>query len=581
MVFLTAPSRHGRDRKGPLLCFKEAAMKTGRFMRLSPCAFIAFAWLTGCGSSNATVPESDALLARQSVIAPCDASNLTDTTCLPPEPTIPTGCFTVAAPRTVTPTVAGGTDTFVPEGELDYLDSLDNGLITPWFAQGYRCVEQTTGAKGANAFLIGQLKLTSYQTLVIDKGVTVYASRNPLSYGPGCVVTDERTAVTDTSAIGDFYFDCGAVLMATGDHVAIMGEGTIDGQGGEPLIGVPSPTNDIDTAVDPTIPPGSFSWWNVSDFQRHDTGAMGAGPGSAPNPALVRVDNATNFVLYKVHLYNSPFFHVELNSDRFLVWGVDIRTPYGQTSSAGQMLSNYIARNTDGIDPGAATGVTQNGYIVGTTISTGDDMIALKGLSTGGSNNIVIAHNHFGTGHGMSIGSGTIQGITNVHVYDLSMDGDVPVDPLTSGSDINGLRIKSYAGAGGWVRNVLFEDVCTRDEAYPIGITASYTANPMIYPLGVPPDFENITVNNFHQIDVNGPQHATLVTVDVEGDTLHTATVAFNNVWVETSHGKKGGPALTVAATATLTGTMNVGAPPAGMDSCAGKTWWPTAPTIP
>ncbi|HEY4016382.1 MAG TPA: glycosyl hydrolase family 28 protein [Polyangiaceae bacterium] len=557
-------------------------MKTGPFIRLFGCAFIASGWLTGCGSSNAPVPESDLLLAQESVIAPCDASNLTDTTCLPPEPKLPSGCFTVAAPRTVTPTVEGGTNTFVPEGELDYLDKLDNSLITPWFAQGYRCVELATGPNGANAFLIGQLKLTSYQTLVIDKGVTVYASRNPLSYGAGCVVTDERAAVTDTAATGDMFFDCGGVIMATGDHVAIMGEGTIDGQGGEPLIGVPSPTNDIDTAADPAIAPGAFSWWNVSDFQRHDTGAMGAGPGSAPNPALVRVDNATNFVLYKVHLYNSPFFHVELNSDRFLVWGVDIHTPYGATSSAGQLLSNYVARNTDGIDPGAATGVTQNGYIVGTTISTGDDMIALKGLATGGANNIVIAHNHFGTGHGMSIGSGTILGVTNVHVYDLTMDGDVPVDPLTSGSDINGLRIKSYAGAGGWVRDILFEDVCTRDEAYPIDITASYTANPMIFPLGVPPDFEDITVKDFHQIDVNGPQHATEVTVDVEGDTTHTATVTFDNVWVEQSHGKKGGPVLTVASTATLTGTMNTGAPPAGSDdSCAGKSWWPTAPTIP
>jgi polygalacturonase len=556
-------------------------MKTERFMRLLGCASIASVWLTGCGSSNAPVPESDLLRARESVIAPCDSSDLTDTTCLPPEPKIPSGCFTVAAPRTVKPTAEGGTNTLVPESELDYLDNLDNSLITSWFAQGYECVELTTGPNGANAFLIGQLKLTSYQTLVIDKGVTVYASRNPQSYGAGCFAMDQRRAVTDTSAIGDMYFDCGGVIMATGDHVAVMGEGTIDGQGGEPLIGVIPPTNDINTVANPAIVPGSFAWWNVSDFQRHDTRAMGSGPGSAANPAIVRVDNATNFILYKLHLYNSPFFHVELNSDRFVVWGVDIRSPYGTTSSAGQMLSNYIARNTDGIDPGAGTGVTQNGYIVGTTISTGDDMIALKGNEKGGANNIVIAHNHFGTGHGMSLGSGTIQGITNVHVYDLTMDGDVPVDPLTSGSDINGLRIKSYAGAGGWVRNVVFEDVCTRDEAFPIGISASYTANPIVYPLGVPPDFENISVRNFHQIDENGPQHPTQVTVNVEGDTTHTATVTFDNVWVEPSHGKKGGPVLSVASTATLTGTMNTGTPPAGSDSCTGKTWWPTAPTIP
>jgi polygalacturonase len=181
----------------------------------------------------------------------------------------------------------------------------------------------------------------------------------------------------------------------------------------------------------------------------------------------------------------------------------------------------------------------------------------------------------------MSLGSATIQGITNVHVYDLTMDGDVPCDPNTGGSDFNGLRIKSYTGAGGFVKNILFEDVCTRDEAFPIGITASYTANPIVDPAGVPPDFQNISVKNFHQIDVSGPQHATQVAINVEGDSAHTATVAFDNVWVETSHGKKGGPVLTVASTATLTGTMNIGTPPAGSDACTGKTWWPAAPTIP
>jgi polygalacturonase len=297
---------------------------------------------------------------------------------------------------------------------------------------------------------------------------------------------------------------------------------------------------------------------------------------------LIQVDNASNFVLYEVHLYNSPFFHVQLNSDKFVVWGIDVHTPYGATSSAGQAVSNYVARNTDGIDPGAATGVTQDGYILGSTVSTGDDMVAIKGNAQGGANNIVIAHNHFGTGHGMSLGSGTIQGITNVHVYDLTIDGDVPVDTNTGGSDLNGLRIKSYAGQGGWVKNILFEDVCTRDEVYPIGITANYTSNPIVDPAGVPPDFQNITVQDFHQINVNGPQHADPVTVDVEGDSTHQATVTFANVWVETSTGKKGGPVLTVASTATLTGTMNIGAPPAGTyDACTGKTWWPAVPTLP
>lgn len=64
-------------------------------------------------------------------------------------------------------------------------------------------------------------------------------------------------------------------------------------------------------------------------------------------------------------------------------------------------------------------------------------------------------------------------------------------------------------------------------------------------------------------------------------NTRFGATVTFDNVWVDQSTGSNGGPVLTMASTATLTGTMNTGDPPSGGDPCSGKTWWPTAPTIP
>ena len=532
---------------------------------------------TGLGGASGT---GGATSTGPSVLGTCDPSNLTDMTCLPPEPVLPTGCAKVPAPRTVATAPndksAGSKNTLVPESATE---TLDNAAITAGFA-GKSCVELTVGAGGANAFLIGRLELTTGQSLVIDQGVTVFASRNPKSFGATCVVIDPTGAVTDTSVPADAQYDCGGVIMATGDHVSVMGKGSIDGQGGEPLIGVSPPTMDIDTVDNPTVADGTFSWWNVSDFQRHDKRATGSGPGSAPNPALIAVSNATNFVLYGLNLYNSPFFHVQLNSDKFVVWGINLLTPSNASSSGGQALSNYIARNTDGIDPGAAKGITQNGYIVGNRVSTGDDMVAIKGDAQGGANNIVIAHNHFGTGHGLSLGSSTINGITNVHAYDITIDGDVPVDPNTGSSDLNGLRIKSYDGNGGFVKHVLFEDICTRDEAYPIYITASYDANPLVNPAGVSPDFEDITVKNFHQINVNGPQHPFQTTVSVEGDSAHKATVTFENVYVETSTGKKGGPVLTVASTATLTGTMNIGAPPSN-DPCTGKTWWPAAAVVP
>ncbi len=72
-------------------------------------------------------------------------------------------------------------------------------------------------------------------------------------------------------------------------------------------------------------------------------------------------------------------------------------------------MSPHISRNTDGMDPGE-TNVATCGVMAYNTISTGDDHIALKGGHW--VSGVLIAHNHFGTGHGMSIGSETYGGVT-------------------------------------------------------------------------------------------------------------------------------------------------------------------------
>ena len=95
-----------------------------------------------------------------------------------------------------------------------------------------------------------------------------------------------------------------------------------------------------------------------------------------------------------------------------------VKTPSKTANSQGTALTPSGAHNTDGIDPGEAA---SNGYIVCSKISDGDDQIAIKGGT--GVDGLTIAHDHFGAGHGMSIGSETNGGVSNVDVYDLSIDG--------------------------------------------------------------------------------------------------------------------------------------------------------------
>src|SRR5262249_51817009 len=145
---------------------------------------------------------------------------------------------------------------------------------------------------------------------------------------------------------------------------------------------------------------------------------------------LIVASHADDFTLYRIRLKNSPNFHVTFSGNGFTAWGVVIKTP-------------KTARNTDGIDPGNATNVT----ITHCFIDDGDDNVAIKAGRPGPTSHMTLAHNHFYSGHGMSIGSETDGGASAVLVTDLSIEG----------AD-NGIRIKSNSSRGGLVNHVVYED---------------------------------------------------------------------------------------------------------------------------
>jgi polygalacturonase len=109
--------------------------------------------------------------------------------------------------------------------------------------------------------------------------------------------------------------------------------------------------------------------------------------------------------------------------------------------------------------------------------------------------NLTIAYNHFGTGHGLSIGSETNAGVSGISVYDLTIDGSIP----TGGSrapDVNGLRIKSDASHGGAVDDVSYSDICVCDLNNPILMNPDYST---VSGSSIP-QFTNITVKDSHAL---------------------------------------------------------------------------------
>jgi len=325
------------------------------------------------------------------------------------QPTVPASCIVLPATLTLSrgdTTLAAGDETRLDTRRIQ--EALDRCART---GTGKRAVIlRTRGA--ANAFVSGPLGLRSNVTLVIDSGVTLFASRDARQFE----VSRGSCGVVAKTGRGCHALLDGSAITGAG----VMGPGTIDGRGWAKMIGRDS------------------SWWDLAEAAR--TG------GSQNNPRLIQVVNGRDFTLYDVTLKNGPMFHVYFSGDGFTAWGVTIDTPKS-------------ARNTDGIDPAAATNVT----IAHSYISTGDDHVAIK-AGAGPTSNVTIAHNHFYAGHGMSIGSETNAGVAHVRVTDLSIDG----------AD-DGLRIKSDHSRGGTVTDVVYEDVCIRATKEPLVFDTYYS----------------------------------------------------------------------------------------------------------
>jgi polygalacturonase len=283
-------------------------------------------------------------------------------------------------------------------------------------------------------FLSGPLTLRSGVTLVIDANTSLAASTDPRLYDiiPGsCGILGEHGTGCKPLLGGNDISDSG-----------IMGDGSIDGRGGARILGQ------------------TVTWWQLA----HTAKVLDK---YQKVPGLLDLSRVRNFTLYRITLRDSAAHHVVIHdSDGFTAWGVKIMTP-------------ETARNTDGIDPVSSTNVT----IAHCYIHAGDDSVAIGSRQGTPASHVSILDNHFYTGHGMSIGSGTGGGVSQVLVRNLSIDGAT-----------NGIRIKSDPSRGGLVKDIRYENVCIRNVTNPIVLTPRYTnfSGELI------PEYRDITLRNVH-----------------------------------------------------------------------------------
>jgi polygalacturonase len=172
-------------------------------------------------------------------------------------------------------------------------------------------------------------------------------------------------------------------------------------------------------------------------------------------PRLVQTSNTSNFVIYDVTLQQAkhPNLYIQ-GGNGATVYDVTIHTPADR-------------HNADGIDIDSITNVS----VINSTINAGDDGIAVK-TNAGPASNITVANSKLYGTHGLSIGSQTMHGVSNIlftgnYVYGVDLNG-------ISSTDANAINIKTDYDCGGTVDRVTYQNTCIKEAKHLIVLDTEY-----------------------------------------------------------------------------------------------------------
>jgi polygalacturonase len=188
-------------------------------------------------------------------------------------------------------------------------------------------------------------------------------------------------------------------------------------------------------------------------------------------PKLIYLSRTDRIEVTGLHMQNSPMFHLVFNNSN------DV-TIDGLTISAPEE-----SPNTDGIDIRGT-----NFHITNCTINVGDDNVAIDGPTT----KVTITNCKFGVGHGLSIGSYSRDGVSDLLADNITFDGTE-----------SGIKGKSQAGRGGLVENLSYSNMKMTGVKNPIYFHSFYddkNKDPNLDPrepvTELTPIWKNVTITN-------------------------------------------------------------------------------------
>jgi len=326
----------------------------------------------------------------------------------------------------------------------------------------YQAVELTLGPDPSyNAFLINPITIPPDVSLIVDAGVTVFATRDPSKFQDPATLNDTPAIICGTIGLYPPVKGCVGFLTLE-KNSGIYGYGIFDGQGNRTLL-----SGDA----------AGSTWWELTHTKGHSE--------EQASPKFISAGKvgamSSNITLYKFTIRNPPYHIVNFTGEGFTAWGLKIQAPWN-------------IPNTDGFDL-EGTNIT----LYDSTVSVGDQEVAIgaSGIATG--NLTIDRFAGFNKG-GITIlgnGQGTPNEISNILVSNAYITADLP---HVVGTTVNGVServlkktygLKSYGQAlpaamndnkalqitynmnnqqkpGQIISNVTYQSVCIQDIAKPL-----------------------------------------------------------------------------------------------------------------
>lgn len=301
----------------------------------------------------------------------------------------------------------------------------------------------------------GAIHLKSNVNLHLEDGAVIAFSDNPDDYLP----------VVFTRWEGMECYNYSPLIYANGcENISITGNGTLIGNG--------------------------QSWWNWKTKQQKAAEELCHAEYNGI-PVEKRVYGTREAAL-------RPQFIEPINCKNVLLEGFTIKDGpqwtihpvYCENVIVRNVTVSTHGHNTDGLNPDSC----RNILIEGCSFDTGDDCIAINsGMNEDGRRvnkpceNIEIRGCTMSGGHGaIVIGSAMSGGVKNVYAHDCKITGTM-----------QGIRLKSMRGRGGYVRDVKFENIEINDVSdQAVQINMFYEFSTVMPKGNEPSEFENIEIRN-------------------------------------------------------------------------------------